>query len=449
MSNRKLAVIVLAAGLGTRMKSDLPKVMHPLAGRPMVQHLMDTIGGLKPEKVVVVIGPGMDQVAQAVSPAVTVLQHDRLGTAHAVKQAKDALGEFDGDVLVLYGDTPLITPETLDRMLAERRGPKHPAVVVLGFKPADPAHYGRLVVGAEGLKAIVEWKDATGEQRDIPLCNSGVMAIDGSRLWSLIERVGNANAKGEYYLTDIVGLARGDGVCCSFVMGEESEVLGVNSRLELAAAEAIVQNRLRARAMENGATLIDPASVTFSWDTVLGRDVTVWPNVVFFPGVTIGDRVTIKGFCHFERCSVGDGAELGPFARLRPGAELGEDVHVGNFVEIKKASVEKGAKVNHLTYIGDARVGAGANIGAGTITCNYDGFNKFFTDIGEGAFIGSNSSLVAPVKVGDRAIVGAGSVITKEVTAGALAVERASQMELAGWADRFRDRKRAEKPAKK
>ncbi|MGE5546237.1 MAG: bifunctional UDP-N-acetylglucosamine diphosphorylase/glucosamine-1-phosphate N-acetyltransferase GlmU [Solirubrobacterales bacterium] len=449
MSNRKLAVIVLAAGMGTRMKSELPKVMHPLAGRPMVCHLMDTVAGLAPEKVVVVIGPGMDQVAKAVAPAATVVQQERLGTGHAVAQARQALGDFDGDVLVLYGDTPLITRDTLERMLAEAQGPKEPAVVVLGFKPVDPGHYGRLVVGAEGLKAIIEWKDATPEQRGNPLCNSGVMAIAGSRLWGLVDRLDNNNAKGEYYLTDVVALARADGANCAFVLGDEEELLGVNSRAELAIAEAIVQSCLRARAMDGGATLIDPATVTFSWDTRLGRDVVVWPHVVFAPGVTVGDRVNIKGFCHFEQCSIADGAELGPYARLRPGAEIGEGAHIGNFCEVKKATVEAGAKVNHLTYIGDARVGAGANVGAGTITCNYDGFNKSFTDIGEGAFIGSNTSLVAPVKVGDRAIVGAGSVVTKDVSAGALAVARGPQMELAGWADRFRERKLAAKADKK
>ena len=445
MATSQLAVIVLAAGMGTRMKSDLPKVMHPLAGRPMVQHLMDTISGLKPDRVVVVVGPGMDQVAQAVAPAHTVVQAERLGTGHAVMQAKAELADFTGDVLVLYGDTPLIARDTLDRMLEERRSPKEPAVVVLGFKPADAGHYGRLVVGAEGLKAIVEWKDATQDQREIPLCNSGVLAIDGSRLWTLADRITNENAKGEYYLTDLVALARADGACCSFVLGDEEELLGVNSRVELAVAEAIVQRRLRVHAMEGGATLVDPASVWFAWDTRLGRDVVVWPHVVFGPGVTVGDGVQIKGFCHFEHCRVDDGAEVGPYARLRPGAEIGPKAHVGNFVEVKQSVLEEGAKVNHLTYIGDARVGAGANVGAGTITCNYDGFHKSFTDIGANAFIGSNSSLVAPVKIGDGAIIGAGTVVTREVSAGALAVARATQMELSGWADRFRERKRAEK----
>jgi bifunctional UDP-N-acetylglucosamine pyrophosphorylase/glucosamine-1-phosphate N-acetyltransferase len=445
MSANRLAVIVLAAGMGTRMKSDLPKVMHPIAGRPMIRHLVETIQGLSPDQVVVVVGPGMDCVTEEVSPIRTVVQEQRLGTGHAVLQAREALGDFDGDVLVVFGDTPLITGATLSRMLDERRSQRDPAVVVLGFKPADPAHYGRLVIGAEGLKAIVEWKDASGEQREIPLCNSGVMAVDGKRLWALVDRLSNSNAKGEYYLTDVVGLARGDGAYCSFVLGDPEELLGVNSRAELAGAEAIVQRNLRTRAMDAGATLIDPATVWFCWDTKIGRDVVIWPNVVFGRKVVIGDGVTIKGFCHFEGCVVEDGAELGPFARLRPGASIGVGAHIGNFVEVKKSSVEDGAKINHLAYVGDARVGAGANVGAGTITCNYDGFDKSHTDIGAGAFIGSNSSLVAPVSVGDGAIVGAGSVVTRDVTAGALAVSRGNQMELAGWADRFRDRKKAEK----
>jgi len=439
MATRKLAVILLAAGMGTRMKSALPKVMHPIAGRPMILHLMDTVSGLCPDRVVVVVGPEMEQITRAVAPVPTVVQAERLGTGHAVAQVREALEGFDGDVLVLYGDTPLITRATLERLLVERRGQRDPAVVVLGFKPTDPGHYGRLVVGAEGLKAIVEYRDANEEQRRIPLCNSGVLAIDGKRLWSLIERIDNKNAKGEYYLTDVIALARADGACCRHVEGDPMELLGVNSRSEQATAETVVQRQLRDHAMAAGATLIDPDSVWFSWDTRLGQDVTVWPHVVFGPGVVVGDNVTIKGFCHFEGCIVADGAILGPFARLRPGAEIGEAAHIGNFVEVKQAVVEPGAKINHLTYIGDARVGAGANVGAGTITCNYDGFNKSFTHIGKGAFIGSNSALVAPVVIGDGAVIGAGSVITKEVSPGALAVARGSQMELKGWADRFRE----------
>ena len=440
-----LAVVVLAAGMGTRMKSDLPKVMHPLAGRPMIRHLLETVARLDPARQVVVVGPGMEALEAAVAPHQTVVQHERRGTGHAVLQARRALEGFEGTILVLYGDTPLISEATLLRLLAEREGPDNPAVVVLGFRPADPAQYGRLVVGGEGLKAIVEWKEATPEQREITLCNSGVLALDGRRAWGLLERVSDDNVKGEFYLTDVVSLARGDGASCSFVLGDEEELLGINSRTELASAEALVQAGLRTAAMEGGATLLAPETVWFAWDTRIGRDVVVWPHVVFGPGVTIGDGVTIKGFCHLEGCAVAEGADLGPYARLRPGAEVGGGAHIGNFVEVKKAVVEAGAKVNHLTYIGDARVGAGANIGAGTITCNYDGFNKSFTDIGEGAFIGSNSSLVAPVKVGAGAVVGAGSVITKDVGANALAVARGAQMELAGWAERFRAAKRAAK----
>jgi bifunctional UDP-N-acetylglucosamine pyrophosphorylase / glucosamine-1-phosphate N-acetyltransferase len=445
MVSAKLAVVVLAAGMGTRMKSDLPKVLHPLAGRPLISHLMETVAQLAPERVVVVVGPGMDDVARAVEPAVTVVQQDRLGTGHAVAQARAALAGFEGDVLVLYGDTPLLSAATLRDLLAERvAGPRQPAVVVLGFEPDEPGHYGRLVVGGEGLEAIVEWKDAAPEQQAIPLCNSGVMAVDGARLWGWIDRLGNDNAKGEYYLTDVVGLAVADGARCSYVLGDEGELLGINSRVELAAAEAVVQRHLRDRAMAGGATLIAPETVFLAWDTRLGRDVTVWPNVVFGPGVTVGDGVLLKGFCHLEGCAIADGAEVGPFARLRPGALIGPGAHIGNFVEVKKASIEAGAKVNHLSYVGDARVGAGANVGAGTITCNYDGFVKSLTDIGPGAFIGSNSSLVAPVTIGAGAIVGAGSVVTKAVSPGALAVARGSQMEVAGWADRFRETRRVE-----
>jgi len=445
MASRKLAVIILAAGMGTRMKSALPKVMHPIAGRPMVQHLLDTVAGLEPDRMVVVVGPEMEQITRAVAPVPTVIQTERLGTGHAVAQARQAIGDFDGDVLVLYGDTPLITRATILRLLAERCDPANPAVVVLGFKPDDPGQYGRLVVGAEGLKAIVEYRDATPDQRENPLCNSGVMAMDGTRLWGLIDRIGNQNAKGEYYLTDLVALARADGACCAHVEGDPAELLGVNSRTEQAVAEAVVQLQLRERAMEDGATLIDPETVWFAWDTKLGQDVTVWPHVVFGPDVTVGNNVEIKGFCHFEGCTIADGAQIGPYARLRPGAEIGPKAHIGNFVEIKKSVVETGAKVNHLSYIGDARVGEGANIGAGTITCNYDGVNKSFTDIGKGAFIGSNSCLVAPIKVGDGAYVGSGSVITKEVTPGALAVARGSQMEVKGWADRFRAQRAKQK----
>ena len=446
MTDRPTAAVVLAAGLGTRMKSTRPKVMHPLAGRPMIGHLLATLADVGFAKVVVVVGPDTPSVAAAVAPHPTVIQAERLGTGHAVLAAREELAGFDGDVLILFGDTPLVRAETLKKMLAARRGPANPAVVVSGFRPADPGAYGRLIVGKDGnLEAIVEAREATPEQLAVTLCNSGFMAVDGKRLIGLLDRVTNTNAKGEYYLTDIVGLARADGCACAVVEGEEGEFLGINSRAELAEAEARVQAGLRARAMANGATLTAPETVHFSHDTKLGRDVTVGPYVVFGPGVTVGDEVEIFSFCHIEEATVARGARIGPFARLRPGAAIGVEAHIGNFVEIKNARIEDGAKANHLSYIGDARVGAGANIGAGTITCNYDGFFKSHTDIGANAFIGSNTALVAPVKVADGAIVGAGSVITRDVSADALALTRGPHEEKAGWAARFRTVKAAEK----
>jgi len=448
MTNRNTAIVVLAAGLGTRMKSAKPKVMHPLAGRPMISHLMGTLETLSPERIIVVIGEEMDSVAAAVTPHPTAIQHERLGTGHAVMAAREALAGFDGDVLVVYGDTPLISAQTLDRMLEVRRSAPHSAVVVLGFRPDDPGAYGRLILDADrGLATIVEVRDANADELAVNLCNSGVMAIDGARLPDLLDGLRNDNVKGEYYLTDIIGLARADGLPCAVVEGEEAELLGINSRADLALAESVVQDKLRAAAMAGGATLVDPGSVFFCDDTVVGRDVTIGPNVVFGPGATIGDDVEIRAFCHIEGATVDAGALIGPFARLRPGARIDVDAHVGNFVEIKNTSVEPGAKVNHLTYIGDARVGAKANVGAGTITCNYDGFFKSHTDIGAGAFIGSNTSLVAPVAVGDGATVGAGSVISRDVPADALAVTRGPLTEKAGWAKRFRDRRGAEKAA--
>ncbi|MGF1640128.1 MAG: bifunctional UDP-N-acetylglucosamine diphosphorylase/glucosamine-1-phosphate N-acetyltransferase GlmU [Rhodospirillales bacterium] len=448
MTKSETAIVVLAAGLGTRMRSDLPKVMHPLAGRPMIAHLMATLQALTPTRLVVVVGAEMDAVTRAVAPWPTVVQEPRLGTGHALMAAQAALAGFEGDVLVVYGDTPLITAETLQRVLAARRAAAQPAVVVLGFRPGDPGAYGRLIVGPIGtLEAIVEAKDARPEELAVDLCNSGVMAIDGQRLPGLLARLDRDNAKGEYYLTDIVRFARADGSACGVVEGDEREFIGINTRADLARAEAIVQDRLRARAMADGTTLIDPTSVYFGHDTRLGRDVTVGPGVVFGPGVTVGDRVEIRPFCHLEGVSIEPGAVIGPFARLRPGARIGPGAHVGNFVEIKNASVEAGAKVNHLTYIGDARIGAAANIGAGTITCNYDGFFKDHTDIGAGAFIGSNTALVAPVKVGDGAIIGAGSVVARDVPADALALTRGPHTAKEGWARAFRRLRAAEKAA--
>ncbi len=451
MSDRQIAAVILAAGLGTRMKSAIPKVLHRVAGKPMVGHILTALEGLGAARTVVVVSPGMPQVADYVAPAATAEQDPPLGTGHAVMAARGALAGFDGDVLVLFGDTPLLTGETMRTMVEARRGADDPAVVVLGFRPDDPSDYGRLVEGADGtLEAIVETRDATDAQRGIPLCNAGIMAIDGARLGDLLDAIGNDNAKGEYYLTDIVAIARGKGWNCVAVETDDpDEVMGVNSRAGLAEAEAAMQKRLRARWMAEGVTLTDPETVWFSADTILGRDVTVGQNVVFGPGVTIGDNVEIRPFCHIEGARVESGAIIGPYARLRPGADIGREVHIGNFVEVKEARLDEGAKANHLSYIGDSFVGAGANIGAGTITCNYDGFLKSRTEIGAGAFIGSNTALVAPVRVGAGAITGAGSVITREVAENALAVTRAPQEERAGWALKYRLRKQAEKAQNK
>lgn len=450
MTTRACAAIILAAGMGTRMKSALPKVLHPVANRPMISHILAALETLSPERTVVVVSPGMAQVAETVAPAETAVQTEALGTGHAVIAARDAMAGFDGDVLVLFGDTPLLTPETMHKMVEARRAADNPAVVVLGFRPDDAAEYGRLVTRPDGgLQAIVEHRDASAEQREIGLCNAGIMAIDGAVMFSLLDAITNENSKGEYYLTDIVEIARGQGLVCSVVESPDPvEVMGVNGRVQLAEAEAALQARLRARAMENGVTMTAPETVWLSADTVIGRDVSIEPNVFFGPGVTIGDNVTIRANCHIDQATVADGCIIGPFARLRPGATLEGDAHIGNFVEIKAALIEQGAKVNHLSYIGDARVGAKANIGAGTITCNYDGFFKDHTDIGAGAFIGSNTALVAPVKVGDGATVGAGSVITSDVSPDSLAVGRGRQRGVDGWAKSFRERRQAEKDAK-
>ncbi|MEN3953005.1 bifunctional UDP-N-acetylglucosamine diphosphorylase/glucosamine-1-phosphate N-acetyltransferase GlmU [Iodidimonas sp. SYSU 1G8] len=440
MTARKTAVVVLAAGKGTRMKSSLPKVLHPIAGRAMVHHVLHAAAGLSPERTLVVLGKGMEPVARAVAPALVAVQDPPLGTGHAVLAAAEALDGFDGDVVVVFADTPLVTLDTFRAMLDRRRAEDDPAIVVLGFRPANPGAYGRLVVKKGKLKRIVEAKDADEDERAIGLCNAGLMVIDGRHALDLLRAIGCENANGEYYLTDIVAIARERGLDAAVVEAAEDEVMGVNSRAELARAEAVWQARRRLHFMDEGVTLTDPATVFFSADTVLGRDVTIGPNVVFGPGVSIEDGVRIDAFCHIEGAHVASGARIGPFARLRPGADIGEDAHIGNFVEIKKSVIGKGAKANHLAYIGDARVGAQANIGAGTITCNYDGFNKHLTEIGEGAFIGSNSSLVAPVKIGDGALVGAGSTITSDVDADAIAVTRAPQKALPQGAAKFRAR---------
>jgi bifunctional UDP-N-acetylglucosamine pyrophosphorylase/glucosamine-1-phosphate N-acetyltransferase len=446
-STREIAVVILAAGQGTRMKSALPKVLHAIGGRPMIAHLAAAVAALRPARTILVAAPNTaDAIGEAVSGAAVAIQDPPLGTGHAVMAARKALEGFKGDVLVLFADNPLISTDTLTRMAQARVAADDPAVVVLGFRPDDPAEYGRLIQDGDGyLERIVEFRDAGPAERAVSLCNSGVMAIDGAALPGLLDRLGNDNAKGEYYLTDVVELARRDNRRVAVVEGDAEELLGVNSRRQLAEAEAAAQRRLREAAMDAGATLIDPSTVYFSHDTKLGRDVVVQPNVWFGPGVTVGNNVEIRAFSHLEGCTVGDGAQVGPYARLRPGTVLQQDVRVGNFVEVKAATLESGAKANHLSYIGDARVGAKANIGAGTITCNYDGFLKSHTDIGAGAFIGSNTALVAPVKIGDGAIVGAGSTITDDVSADALALTRAEQREITGYAPKYRAAKTAAK----
>jgi bifunctional UDP-N-acetylglucosamine pyrophosphorylase / glucosamine-1-phosphate N-acetyltransferase len=445
-----LSAIILAAGQGTRMQSDRPKVLHDLGGAPLVVHALRAAAGLGPDRVVVVVGHGGDQVApvvQAAAPGATVVtQTERLGTGHAVRCAEGALAGATGDALVLYGDTPFLRAETLVAMRAARA--QH-AVVVLGFRPADPARYGRLVVQDGLLQRIVEFKDADEATRAITLCNSGVICADVQVLMSLLAEVGHDNAAGEYYLTDIVGLARARGLSAGVVECDEAETLGVDSKAGLARAEALLQARLRDAAMAAGAHLVAPDTVHLAYDTDLGRDVVVDPYVVFGPGVIVAPGARIRAFSHLEQCVVASGAIIGPYARLRPGADVGADAHVGNFVEIKNAVLGPGAKVNHLTYIGDADVGARTNVGAGTVTCNYDGVFKHRTVIGADAFIGSDTMLVAPVTVGDRAMTATGAVITQDVPAGAMAIARARQVNKPGLAVKFMDRLRALKAAKK
>lgn len=445
----QVSLIVLAAGLGSRMNSDLPKVLHPLAGVPMLHHALAAGRALEPSRVVVVTGHGAEAVAKAATAfddaCDCVLQDPQLGTAHAVAQAAPLLADVDGDAIVLYGDTPFVRPETLDAMRAARA--RH-AVVILGFVPKDPARYGRLIVSGDQLERIVEYKDATEAERAIPLCNSGVVCAEARTLFRLVADVRNDNAAQEYYLTDIVELARQQGLSVGFVTCPEDETLGINTRHQLAAAEAAFQTRARAEALDNGVTLTAPETVFFALDTHIGRDATIGPNVIFGPAVTIESGAEIKGFCHLEGCHVSRGAQVGPFARLRPGAELAEDVHVGNFVEIKNSVLDEGVKVGHLTYIGDADIGEFTNIGAGTVTCNYDGVMKHRTQIGKRAFIGSDTMLVAPVTVGDDALTASGSVITADVPAAALAIARAPQVNKPGLATRLMEKLRAIKAAK-
>jgi bifunctional UDP-N-acetylglucosamine pyrophosphorylase/glucosamine-1-phosphate N-acetyltransferase len=444
------AVVILAAGQGTRMRSDTHKVLHPIAGKALLMHLLDSVERLGAEKRVVVVGQGRDQVEKALKDRDVSIAHqvEQKGTAHAVQQAKDALAGYEGAVLILYGDTPFVEPETLKRMLDRLDGGGGPGVVVLASTPDDPLKYGRIILGeGDHIAKMVEFKDATEEERTVRLCNSGMMALRSKDLFRWLDQVGNDNAAGEYYLPDVVNIAAAEGRDAVVIEGDPYETAGVNSRAELAHLELDWQRRRREQALQDGATLIDPESVWFAADTKLGRDVTVEPHVVFGPGVEVADGATIKAFSHIEGATIATKAVIGPFARLRPGAKIGEKAKVGNFVEVKKAVLGPGAKANHLSYIGDADVGADANIGAGTITCNYDGFGKYNTVIGEGAFIGSNTALVAPVTIGPGAIVGAGSVITKDVAPDSLAVERSEQRGIAGWAKRFRDRMLAKRAA--
>ena len=446
------AAIILAAGKGTRMKSDTHKVLHPIAGRAMLEHLMASVAELQPERTAVVVGAGRDQIETAVGArATTCLQEPQLGTAHAVQQAEGALADFAGDVLVLYGDVPFVKAATLRAMLERLHGDDNPAAVVLGFEPADPLAYGRVIADDAGtILKMVEYKDADEGERATRLCNSGLLAARSEDLFALLARVGNDNAQGEYYLPDIVNIAIADGRPCAVIVAETAdEVAGINSRAELAAAEARWQAERRLRAMDDGATLIAPETVFFSWDTVLGRDVTIEPNVFFGPGVRVADNVLIRANSHIEGASLASGVKVGPFARLRPGTVLGENSFIGNFVEVKNAVLGEGAKASHLTYLGDATIGAGANIGAGTITCNYDGYFKYKTVIGPGAFIGSNSSLIAPVTIGADAIVAAGSAVSRDVAPGELRMVRAEQLVKDGWADRFHDAMKKKKAAEK
>ena len=443
MTGRTCLAIVLAAGEGTRMRSSRPKVLHAIAGRSLLAHVLAALEGAGSTHAAVVVGPDHDTVAaeaRAGYPKADVfIQNERRGTAHAVLSARAAIERGIDDVLVIFGDTPLIRPQTLATLrdaLADGA-----AVVVLGFKPADPTGYGRLVTDGGNLIRIVEHADASASERAIPLCNGGLMAFSGKSVLPILDRIGNDNHKHEFYLSDAIAIARGMNLRSVVLEVTEDEVRGINTKAQLAQAEAVMQQRLRQAALEAGATLVAPDTVHLAADTKLGRDVVVEPYVVFGPGVVVEEGATIRSFSHIHGAHVGKHASVGPFARLRPGAKLGEQVHVGNFVEIKEARIEAGAKANHLSYIGDARVGEGANVGAGTITCNYDGEAKHHTDIGKGAFIGSNSALVAPVKIGDGAYVGSGSVITSDVPAGSLALGRGRQIVKEGWAKRLRELK--------
>jgi bifunctional UDP-N-acetylglucosamine pyrophosphorylase / glucosamine-1-phosphate N-acetyltransferase len=443
--SRSCLAIVLAAGEGTRMRSARSKVLHPVAGRSLLAHTLAAVRLAGGDAIALVIGPLADDVAleaKRVAPqADTFVQQERRGTAHAVLAARTAIARNPDDILVVFADTPLLRPGTLREM--RQALAQGASLVVLGFRAKDPSGYGRLILQDGQLVAIREELDADASERQIDLCNGGIMAFAGAGALPVLDAIGCENRKSEFYLSDAVGIVRARGGKVVVVKAEEDEVRGVNTKMQLAETEAALQQRLRAAAMEAGATLVAPETVFLAADTKLGRDVVVEPFVVFGPGVTVEDNAVIRSFSHIDHATIGKGASVGPYARLRPGARLEENVHVGNFVEVKEAVLEKGAKANHLSYIGDARVGPGANVGAGTITCNYDGFAKHRTEIGSEAFIGSNSALVAPVKIGDRAYIGSGSVITRDVPADALALARGRQTVKEGWAQRLRHFKRS------
>ncbi|WP_150524918.1 bifunctional UDP-N-acetylglucosamine diphosphorylase/glucosamine-1-phosphate N-acetyltransferase GlmU [Roseibium sediminis] len=451
MSDRTCLSVVLAAGLGTRMRSSLPKVMHEIGGLPLVGHVLKALAEAGSSEVAVVVGPDMPELEQTVSAlspsARCYVQSDRLGTAHAALAAREALSGSNDDVLVLFGDTPLVTAETVANV--RKRLAAGADVVVVGFEAADPFGYGRLLMEGEQLLAIREEKDASVEERKVTFCNSGIMGFSGSKILGLLDAIGNANSKGEYYLTDAVEIANRDGLKVVAVAAPEDEVQGINTRAQLAICEGVFQERRRAFAMENGATLRAPQTVFFSHDTIIGEDVIIEQNVVFGPGVRVQNGTEIRAFSHLEGAVVGTESRVGPFARLRPGANLEGKNHVGNFVEVKNASVGLGAKINHLSYVGDAKVGAKSNIGAGTITCNYDGFNKHLTEIGEGSFVGSNSTLVAPLSLGSGAYIAAGSVVTENVPDEALAIGRGRQVVKNGLGKKLRARFQAIKDAKR
>jgi bifunctional UDP-N-acetylglucosamine pyrophosphorylase / glucosamine-1-phosphate N-acetyltransferase len=450
MIARSSLTVVLAAGEGTRMRSSLPKVLHPVAGESLLSHVLRAAPNGGGASLAVVVGPDHQAVADETrrvrSDAMTFVQRERLGTAHAVLAAREAIADGAEDLLIAFGDTPLISAETFERLRAPLKNGA--TLAVLGFRAADPTGYGRLVVENGKLAAIREQADASAEERKITLCNAGVMAFDGRKALGILDEIGNANAKGEYYLTDAVAIVRENGLEAVVIETSEDEVRGINTKAQLAEAEAVLQARLRKAAMEAGVTLIAPETVYLAADTQFGRDVTIEPFVVIGPGVTIGDGAVIHSFSHIVEATIGKKVSIGPYARLRPGTSLGDGSRIGNFVETKAAILEEGVKVNHLSYVGDAHVGANSNLGAGTITCNYDGFLKHKTLIGKGAFIGTNSSLVAPVKIGAGAYIGSGSVITKDVPDDAMAVERSPQVTREGGAARYRQIKMKAKAAK-